>query len=262
MDAFAELIDLVLPSGCLCCERPGAFWCGSCQPASEPAAVGPATGPPCYAAGEYAEELRTALIAYKERGRRQLAEPLAGYLADAVDCAMRSAGGPARPVLVPVPSSRRAARARGGDHVLRLARLVARQAELPLLATLRLAGPVRDSAGLSAGQRRQNLAGRMVAGSPPGGAGFRPPPGGLGFRPILLDDIVTTGATLAEAGRALTAAGWPPATAAVVAATRLRRAAAAGSRDRDPPSVATPRAPGGGPANSPLPQLGRLAIRG
>jgi adenine/guanine phosphoribosyltransferase-like PRPP-binding protein len=136
--------------------------------------------------------------------------------------------------------------------VLRLARLVARQAELPLLTALRLAGPVRDSAGLSAGQRRLNLAGRMIAG---------PPPGRVGFRPILLDDIVTTGATLAEAGRALTVAGWAPATAAVVAATRLRRAAPTGSTGRNPPPLAAAPASGCGPANSPLPQLGRLAIR-
>ena len=265
MDVLAELIDLVLPAGCVCCDRPGTLWCGYCQPASEPAPAGHPPGPPCHAAGEYAGELRTALIAYKERGRRRLAELLAGYLADALDCAVRTAGGPERPVLVPVPSSRRAARARGGDHVLRLARLVARQAELPLLAALRLTGPVRDSAGLTAEQRRLNLAGRMIAESPAGWAGFRP---------VLLDDIVTTGATLAEAERALTVAGWPPAAAAVVAATRLRRLDPAapprsaaqrrtvGSGSRDPPPAEAGWAPHGGPANSVLLQLGRSAIRG
>jgi len=90
---------------------------------------------------------------------------------------------------------------------------VARQADLPLLRALTLAGPVGDSAGLTAEQRRANLAGRMAA---------LPPPVARDSCPILLDDIVTTGATLAEAGRALAAVGWPPAGAAVIAATRLR----------------------------------------
>jgi predicted amidophosphoribosyltransferase len=253
MGVVAELIDLVLPSGCVCCDRPGTLWCGSCQPASEPSLVGHPSGPPCHAAGEYAEQLRTALIAYKERGRRRLAEPLAGYLADALDCAARAAGGSVPLVLVPVPSSRRAARSRGGDHVLRLARAVARQAELPLMVALRLTGPVRDSAGLTAEQRRLNLAGRMTAESPAGRSGFRP---------VLLDDIVTTGATLAEAGRALTAAGWPSPSAAVIAATRLRRGGTPRFGERDPPPVAARRHPMDGPANSPLLQLGRSAIRG
>lgn len=231
MRVLTELIDLVLPADCLCCGRPGVGWCAACQPASVPRRVEHPGTPGIYAAGDYAEQLRGALIAYKERGRRQLTERLADYLADAVDCAVRTMAGPAPPVLVPVPSSRAAARSRGGDHVLRLARLVGRQAGLPVLPALTLTGPVRDSAGLSAEQRRRNLAGRMAVGS----AADLPGP------PILLDDIVTTGATLAEAARALTVAGWPPAGAAVVAATRLRHAraaATAGGPDlRAPPAT-------------------------
>ena len=240
---LSELIELVLPASCVCCDRPGLLWCAGCQPDSAPRVADPAPGPagsaqgsawgapavPTFAAGEYADELRTALIAYKERGRRQLASPLAGYLADAVDCAVRATGS-SRPVLVPVPSSRSAARARGGDHMSRLARAVARQTGLPVLPALMLRGSVADSAGLSADQRRRNLAGRLLARAPADGVG----------QPIVLDDIVTTGATLAEAGRALTAAGWQPAGAAVIAATRLRRAASyPGARTtagRAPPS--------------------------
>src|SRR3954447_18326767 len=129
MRMLSELIELVLPASCVCCDRPGVLWCAGCQPDSGPRAADPVPGPagsattgavPTFAAGEYADDLRTALIAYKERGRRQLANQLAGYLADAVDCAVRATGS-LRPVLVPVPSSRPAARARGGDHVARLA---------------------------------------------------------------------------------------------------------------------------------------------
>ncbi|HEU5269092.1 MAG TPA: ComF family protein [Jatrophihabitans sp.] len=224
MRVLTELIDLVLPADCLCCGRPGTAWCAACQPSSIPRRVEHAGAPPTIAAGEYAEQLRTVLIGYKERGCRQVAGRLADYLTDAVDEASRLGGAVARPVLVPVPSRPAAARSRGGDHVLRLAGLVARQTQLPLVRALALTGSVRDSANLTTEQRRANLAGRMTAAAPAGLGGLRP---------IVLDDIVTTGATLAEAGRALAVAGWPPAAAAVVAATRLRR----------PPATPTPRSP-------------------
>lgn len=225
MRLLTELIDLVLPADCLCCGRPGIAWCAACQPASVPRRIEHPGGPPIVAAGEYTAQLRTALIGYKERGCRPLASQLTGYLADAVDSASRLGGVACQPVLVPVPSRRAAARSRGGDHVLRLARLVARQAQLPLVCALSLTGPVRDSAGLTAEQRRANLTGRMTAAAPASG----------GLRPIVLDDIVTTGATLAEASRALAAAGWPPGVAAVIAATRLRRAS--GSSHAGPSSA-------------------------
>ena len=126
------------------------------------------------------------------------------------------------PILVPIPSSRAAARQRGGDHLMRLAAEVAPQHGLQVLPALRLAGRGRDSAGLPAAQRAANLAHRMRA--VPAAAG----------RPVLIvDDIVTTGATVAEAARALQAAGWQVCGAAVIAATRLRR----GERRSGPPAT-------------------------
>ena len=173
-------------------------------------------GPPVYAACEYAGDVRNALIAFKERRQRALAGPLAGYLSDAIDVSRRQLGGAGlgQPVLVPIPSSRSAVRERGGDHLRRLAVEVAKQNGLTVLPALRLPGRVRDSARLSPSQRTANLANRMSAAPSTGG------------RPVLIvDDIVTTGATLAEASRALRAAGWQVCGAAVIAATKLRRAA-------------------------------------
>jgi predicted amidophosphoribosyltransferase len=74
---------------------------------------------------------------------------------------------------------------------------------------------VQDSAGLRIDERRANLAGAMAA---------RPAPNACG-PVVVVDDIVTTGATLAEAIRALRCAGWPVTGAAVVAATPRRRTA-------------------------------------
>lgn len=197
-----------------------------------------ASPPPVVAAGEYGGGLRSALLAFKERGQRALAGPLAAYLSDAVDVSRRQLGEPAgAPLLVPVPSSRSAARQRGGDHLLRLLAEVAPQNGLDVLPALRLAGRGRDSVGLSAAQRSANLAHRMRA-IPV-----------LSDRPVVIvDDIVTTGATLQEASRALQAAGWQVAGAAVIAATRLRRAEP--SRPGSPP-------PAGGTF-----QLGRSRSKG
>ena len=155
------------------------------------------------AAGRYEGPVRPAVVAFKERGRAELARPLGTALALAVAAVLSGAGELPGPVLlVPVPSSAAAVRTRGRDHVreltgralteLRAAGVPAAEARL-----LRRAGRVRDSAGLSAAERRANLAGTFrLAAAPPAGAAL-----------VLVDDVVTSGATLTAAasvlGRAL-----------------------------------------------------------
>jgi predicted amidophosphoribosyltransferase len=242
MRLFPDLVDLVLPSHCVWCGQGGLLWCPGCRPASNPEAVALPSLPPVVAAGEYGGALRSALLAFKERGRRALAGPLAAYLSDAVDVSSRLSqvsqlGGAPPPLLVPIPSNRSAARQRGGDHLLRLVAEVAPQNGLEVLPALRLTGHGRDSAGLSPAQRSANLAHRMHA-IPV-----------VSDRPVLIvDDIVTTGATLVEASRALRAAGWQVPGAAVIAVTRLRRP------ERRRPALSAP--PGG------TFQLGRSGTKG
>ncbi|SFW66047.1 hypothetical protein SAMN04489730_2565 [Amycolatopsis australiensis] len=114
--------------------------------------------------------------------------------------------------LVPAPSRRSAARVRGGPHVERLADaaarfLAARGFEVTVAPALELAGGARDAVGLNHAQRAANLAGRLRFRQ----AG-RPPPD---VPVVVLDDVVTTGATAAACVRALAAEGI--AVAAVVA---------------------------------------------
>jgi predicted amidophosphoribosyltransferase len=242
---LAALTDLLLPRLCAGCELPGAVLCRRCaallavpqlaQPRRFPSGF-----PPTVAAGAYAGPVRPVVNAFKERGRAELARPLGAALALAVAGVL--AGLPAVPGpvwLVPVPSGRAALRARGRDHVRELTRRAVaelRTAGLPASEArlLRRSGRARDSAGLSAAQRRANLAGTFA---------LRPdlPPRPADVVLVVVDDVVTSGATLTEAAAQLAAvapAAGPPVLAAVVAATPRR-----GSRPR-PAGIGRPA--GGG----------------
>lgn len=203
-----DLLDLVLPRVCGGCGEVGATLCGRCRsllahPRWHRPQPCPPGLPPLVAAAAYGGPVRTALLAHKEQGRLQLAAPLGAALAGAV--AQLDAAGA---VLVPVPSSPQAVRARGHDHARRLAAAAGPSA--PLLVTAR---PVDDQAGLAASERARNLAHALRA--------RRALPG---LPVVVVDDVVTTGATLAEAARALRAAGAEVRGAAVVAATLRTRA--------------------------------------
>lgn len=218
----ASLLDLVLPRRCVGCGIAGAAFCGECRSGAAALRV-PLDGLEVVAAARYGAGVRRAIIAYKERARRDLTGVLAAMLAVAVGELTGSATGP---LLLVAPATTRAAAAeRGGDHVLRLARATARAHRAggwapPVLVApgvVRATRSVRDSAGLGITERERNLAGSMRA-VPPRSSDLR---GGRAVV-VVVDDIVTTGATLRETTRALRVAGWPVLGGAVVAATPRR----------------------------------------
>ncbi|MEV4378620.1 phosphoribosyltransferase family protein [Streptosporangium sp. NPDC049644] len=221
------MLDLILPPRCAGCDAPGSLVCPRCAvelhgtPARRMPDPAPPGLPECWSAAEYTPAVRRAVIAYKERGRTVLAPPLAGALALAV----ATAAGERPVLLVPVPSARPAHRRRGHDPVARLAELAAgclRQAGWPATVARVLAQRrrVADQAGLSSLQRAANLS---TAFSVTIGRNAPVPRSWGGAEAIVLvDDIVTTGATLAEAARAMREVGVTPSFAATVAATRRR----------------------------------------
>lgn len=225
LDALAVLVPVV----CAGCGRPDRSVCGECrvQLAGSPRAVlreGPEGAFAVHAALEYEGVAAAVIGAFKDGGRTDAAPVLATALGDAIRAALdaiaphrpggevghaaASGRDPSTPIeIAVVPSTRRAMRERGYAPVeLLLARCGLRPARV-----LRLARERADQAALGADARRANAAGGLTADRPLEGRSF-----------LLVDDVLTTGATMAEAARALRAAGASTVGAAVLAETPLR----------------------------------------
>ncbi|MCX5421225.1 ComF family protein [Streptomyces sp. NBC_00078] len=211
---WQDLTDLVLPAECGGCGRPRTVLCPECRAAlsgAAPSRVRPVPEPPglpvVQAAARYADEVRAVLLAHKERGALALAAPLGTALAGAVRAGLTDRSGTVavggdRPVLlVPVPSARGTVRARGHDPARRIALAAASELRRTgtaarVLAVLRQRRAVADQAGLNSRQRLDNLAGALAVA--PGGERLL-----HGGSVVLVDDLMTTGASLREAARAV-----------------------------------------------------------
>src|SRR5690349_13405323 len=235
----ADLADLVLPSACAGCgaERvPLGFGaCAGCAAFLEaltPYETAPVPPPPgmpaCTAVGAYGGPLRGVLLAYKEKGRHRLARPLGILLATAVaEAARRGGAGPGTPVrVIPVPSTAAAARERHGDHMVRLATHAVRRLRsagwnADMIQPLR-ALPRPDSTLLDIVDRVTAAESSLRI------KGSRIPilrrRSTMRGTLVVVDDIVTTGATLATVARRLREAEMQVTGAAVLAATELRSA--------------------------------------
>ncbi|MFI6980176.1 ComF family protein [Embleya sp. NPDC050154] len=230
---FATWADLVLPVRCAGCAEPGALLCAECHGvfAPEPAPARPTPAPeglpPVHAITGYEGPVRSVLAAYKEHGAHSLARPLGDALARAAAAGLSDPVGPC--LLVPVPSTRAAVRRRGRDAIGELAlraagRLRAGGTRTRVLPALRHTRRVRDQAGLSARERGMNVHRSMIVSD-------RLAPLFTGISVVIVvDDVCTTGATLAEATRAVRAVGGRVEAAAVLAATARRRRPEQGHR--------------------------------
>ncbi|GAA1997762.1 ComF family protein [Nakamurella flavida] len=225
-------LDLVLPRTCPGCGAPEP-WCARCAVTLGPvravrlpdAALDAAAGlalPPVYALAGYHGAPRAAVLHGKERGRRDLPARLGVPLGEGLAVLVRAGVLLRDPWLVPAPSRRSAARARGGDPVTAMARSAARTLARQGLAAgvapcLSTAAGAVDSVGLGARERVRNLAGRVryaPRAAPPAGAVV-----------VLVDDVVTSGATVLAACRVLADHGRPVSAVLCVAAapSLLRR---------------------------------------
>lgn len=244
--ALAELGSVAAPSDCVFCRRPDTVMCRTCRGAFRAATVRPFEAQdgaeslpldldgaplPVVAAGVYAREVSAAVLAFKNRQRVSLAGVLAPALAGALRAASdRFDGGV---LLVPIPSTRIARAHRGYAPVDVLLAWIRRRALLPPSTSVghvlrvRSGPPWAGTAQKTKGRRaRSGSAAEMV---------LRPHPQLLDRPVLLVDDVLTTGATLARAHRQLQAAGARVEGAIVVAAT-------AAPRHQDGPEVDEPDA--------------------
>jgi predicted amidophosphoribosyltransferase len=217
LDSLGRLfVDVLVPRECGGCRTRGVLWCADCarQSRDGPRRVRPEFEPgvPVYSGGRYGGPRRCAVLAAKAGGRRDMAVPLGEQLARLLAQLCRSGAlAPRRGLrLVPAPTRARSSRMRGGDPVLRFAAVASRALpKTDVEDLLRYRPGVRDSVGLDAAERRTNVRGKVRVRAVP-----TPAEGRL---TVLVDDVLTSGATACEAVRALAAADVLVAAVVVIA---------------------------------------------
>ena len=142
----------------------------------------------CY--GAYEGTLRKLIHLFKYSGMRRLAQPLGGLLADALPRDRQF------DAVAAVPLHWRRRWQRGFNQSELLGKAIARRRGIPVIKALRRGSATRAQAGLSNAQRRENVAGA-----------FRARRRVAGLRILLIDDVMTTGATAGACARALKKAG-------------------------------------------------------
>ena len=204
MTLFAHAVrDVLLVPQCAGCGEPGAWFCVACRDLCEPVAL--AGGLRGRGAGAHAGPLRAAIHRFKYGGERGLAEELGALLA--LEVARDLAQGVVLDALVPVPLHRSRAASRGYDQATLLAAVVASRTGLPLRGALRRLRHGRPQVELDRAARAANVRGAFI-----GEAGSL-----RRLAVALVDDVATTGATLADAAAAARAAGARSVRAYVVA---------------------------------------------
>ncbi|KRA54242.1 competence protein ComF [Pseudoxanthomonas sp. Root65] len=212
---WRRAIRLLFPPRCLICRETGSNGADLCRSCTERlpwnASACPRCGVPMAAAGDCGDCLRKPPVLTRTQAvfvygfpldrlvprfkfhrdlaaGRLMAELMAGTLSSA----------PRPDAIVPVPLHARRVRERGYDQALELARPLAARLALPLRPELlQRVQPTAPQSELDAVQRQRNVARAFAV--PPQSA----PPGHI----VLLDDVMTTGATLHAAARALLGAG-------------------------------------------------------
>jgi predicted amidophosphoribosyltransferase len=194
--SLRALQELVFPVRCLGCSALGLDICSTCRKNWHPHIyrTWSSSAPhfPIYSAISYSQLAGKIILAAKENGIQRAENLISDALSRSLANCMKEQG---LGFLIPIPSRKSVARARGRQFIYDLSAGLATEFKISSCEILSHIRKVKDQSTLDAHARRINLHGAMQASQY------------LSGRAILIDDLVTTGATLAEAARALRACG-------------------------------------------------------
>ena len=194
MHAISELSQLLFPSRCFGCRKLGPSICSACRSSWHPhyyrSKFEELT---VHSSLIYTPTASKIILAAKESGLKGADELIINALVHALN---KSKIDPALCRLVPIPSSKSSQRRRGRSFVVDIVQQLSLRTGVQMLDCLELSRRVEDQSGLNRKERAHNLAGA-----------FRTTTAVRGEL-ILVDDVVTTGATLREALRAVNSQGF------------------------------------------------------
>ena len=191
MRILSELSHLVFPTRCYGCNALGLSICTMCRREWIPHYYKThASEVSVHSALIYTPTASRIIVAAKEDSLQGADDLLIAAIIHVLDKARLDKG---YFTLVPIPSSKQSQRRRGRSFIVDLTRIISKRTGIGINDCLQLSRPVSDQSGLTRVQRISNMQGA-----------FSVKPGSiLRGDAIVIDDVVTTGATLREAARAL-----------------------------------------------------------
>ncbi|MEY2635060.1 MAG: hypothetical protein RIS75_1000 [Actinomycetota bacterium] len=202
------LKELISPKFCIACNIPGSDVCTQCLESWRPQSLRNILGVPSVAVAERAPQLIQAISMWKDHGVRSHSSTFARLLLQALQ---QQTWWSKDFIVVSIPDKRTSIRRRGYSPMADVLRELNRRADTPQSSgevTLQWTRKVHDQRHLTSQQRINNVAGAIEASV-------------VGVRPILvIDDVVTSGATLRSAVTALQDAGVSRVCAATIVSSR------------------------------------------
>jgi predicted amidophosphoribosyltransferase len=214
MQFFSDLKYLLFPTRCFGCRELGYSICSECRKQWNPHLYqSRVTNLSVYSAITYSPVAKNILLAAKEQGVKSADQLVRNAVSVSIHELFKKYPSCA---LVPIPSSASSNRRRGRDFINEIAISVARDLGVAVLPLLEHQRKIRDQSKLNVSNRHQNLA--MALSIKPQFRGNY-----SSERVVILDDLVTTGATIGEANRALTRGGFKVQAAATACVALHRR---------------------------------------